>query len=647
MPRHIIRIEGQIGVDITLQTVRRQLQMAPAGAQLVVQINSEGGSVQEATAMFAELAAVRDRLVTEVTGWALSAATMLLMAAKTRRMAPSGLLMVHAPWLSATGNSDELRSLAGALDKVKAGMQAIYSLTGSSAAQIEQWLDGKDHWFTAEQALAAGLVTEITELAEQSSALSRQALAACRFPVPSHLLERFPMPVRSGPQGHNAPHPGAPGSPDAVQAAVRAENARQAEIRAAFRAYGPREPDAQAAAQALLETCLANPATTLEQAKAQLLEVNGSGTTPLAGHYHVRFEDNTADSMREFIEAATDTLVMRAGVRLDEPHPAARDLKTMRLTEIASRILSMRGQSTQRLSQAEIINASLSASDFVHLLANVAGKSLRTGYMSEVASFRGWTGQREVADFKPQTLVMLGEAPSLLEVLPGAEYKNGSLSDSASTFAVKTHGRILQLTRQALVNDDLGAFTSLPAAIGKSAVRLEGNLVYELLTANANLNDGFALFSAQHGNVSAAGEPSLATLGAARAAMRKQRGIEGIEYIDPQPRWVIAPVALQTTFEQLLASLVDPTKSNDTPNVEWVRNLQLACDPRLDATSASAWYLAASPDQIEGVIRAYLPGGEVPRIVQDEEFRRDVVSMRCSHDLATGVVDFRALHRVG
>jgi hypothetical protein len=299
------------------------------------------------------------------------------------------------------------------------------------------------------------------------------------------------------------------------------------------------------------------------------------------------------------------------------------------------------------MSQSEIITASLSNSDFPELLKNVAGKSLRAGYTSEVATFRGWTGEREIIDFKPQSLVMLGEAPSLLEVLPGAEYKNGNLSDSASTFAAKTHGRILQITRQALINDDTGAFTSIPAAFGKSAVRLEADQVYGLLTANANLNDGFALFSAQHGNLSAAGAPSLSTLGAARAAMRKQRGIEGIEYIDPQPRWIIAPVALQTTFEQLLASLVDPSKSNDTPNVEWVRNLQLACDPRLDATSETAWYLAASPDQIEGVIRAYVQSEARPFIEQTEEFRRDVVSMKCRHDLATGVVDYRALHRVG
>ncbi len=646
MPRHIIRIEGQIGFDATAQTVRAQLQLAPVGAQLVAQINSEGGSVQEATAIYAELAAVPG-LVIEVTGWALSAATMLLMAANTRRMTPSSLLMVHAPWMSAGGNAEELRALADVLDQVKSAMQTAYRRTGRSAAQIEQWLNGQDHWFTAEQALAAGLVTEITEPAESASALSRQALAACRFPVPSHLLERFPMHQAAGQQGHNNPQPGAAGSPDPVQAAVRAENTRQAEIRAAFRAYGPRDPDAQAAAQQLLETCLANPATTVAQAKAQLLEARAAGTTSLAGHYNVRFEDNTDDSMREFIAAATDTLVMRAGVRLDEPHPAARDLKAMRLTEMASRILSMRGQSTQRMSPVEIINASLSTSDFASLLANVAGKSLRTGYMSESATFRGWTGEREVADFKPQTLVMLGEAPSLLEVLPGGEYKNGQLSDSASTFAVKTHGRILQITRQALINDDTGAFTSIPAAFGKSAVRLEADQVYSLLTANANLNDGFALFSAQHGNLSTAGAPSLTTLGAARAAMRKQRGIEGIEYIDPQPRWIIAPVALQTTFEQLLASLVDPSKSNDTPNVEWVRNLQLACDPRLDATSESVWYLAASPDQIEGVIRAYLQTEARPYIEQDEEFRRDAVSMKCRHDLATGVVDFRALHRVG
>lgn len=642
--QHIVRLEGTFGLDVTVQTVRSQLQAAPAGVRPTVRINSEGGSVREAVAVYSELLAHPGGVDTEVTGWALSAATVVLMAGKRRSMGATGLLMVHAPWLSTAGNAEQLRESAAVLDQVKATMRVAYRRTGKADAQIDAWLDGQDHWFTGDDALRAGLVDEVHDYAEASALASfRQAMAACRFPVPAHILERLPTMTTPNTQGAQ----GAANN-DAMAAGIRAENQRQTEIRAAFRAYGPKDdPEAEAGAEALLNTCLGNTATTLAAAKSALLEFSARRITPLAGWYSPRDSDNAHDGMKTFLAAATDTLCMRAGLKVEEPHPAVADLRRMGIVAMAERVLSMRGQATAGRSPSDLISAALSTSDFPALLANVAGKALRTGYESAPATFRGWTGEREVADFKPQTLVMLSEAPGLLEVMAGAEYKYGHFSDGGMTFQAKTFGRMLNITRQALINDDLSAFTAMPAAFGQAAVRLEADHVYAQLTSNPTLTDSVALFHTSHGNLSAAAVPSLASLGLARAAMRRQKGLQGTEFIDAQPRFIVAPVALETTFEQLLASLVDPSKSNETPNVEWVRNLQLACDPRLDATSESVWYLATAPQQIEGVIRAYIAGEQRPYLEEKDEFSRDVVSMKARIDLATGVVDYRALHRVG
>ncbi|MDO9072602.1 MAG: Clp protease ClpP [Rubrivivax sp.] len=632
--QHLIRIEGTFGLDVTVQTVRSQLQAAPAGGRPTVRINSEGGSVQEAVAVYTELLAHPGGVDTEVSGWALSAATIVLQAGKRRSMGATGLLMVHAPWLSTAGNADQLRESAAVLDQVRATMRVAYRRTGKSDAQIDAWLDGADHWFTADDALRAGLVDEVLDYADASAlATFRQAMAACRFPVPSHILERLDTMTTPNTQGA-----------DAVSAAVLAEAQRGADIRAAFKAYARDIPEAVA----LLESSLANPAVSLAKFKAELLEVNNKGVESIMGNYVARDPYTGAhDGMKTFMAAAVDTLCLRSGMRVEEPHPAAADLRRTSIVGMAERVLSMRGQSTARRSPSDLISAALATDDFPLLLSNLAGKMLRNGYESSPASFRGWTGERTVANFKEHSLLMLSEAPALLEKMEGAEYKHGHFSEGGTKFTVKTHGRMLSITREALINDDLSALTAMPRAFGQAAVRLEADQVYALLTSNPTLSDSVALFDAAHGNVSTAAAPSIASLGLARAAMRKQKGLQGTEYIDAQPRYIVAPVALETTFEQLLASLVDPSKSNATPNVEWVKNLQLACDPRLDATSASVWYLATAPEQIEGVLRAYIETESRPHLEEEQVFSRDLVNMKCRLDFATGIVDYRGLHRVG
>ena len=129
--------------------------------------------------------------------------------------------------------------------------------------------------------------------------------------------------------------------------------------------------------------------------------------------------------------------------------------------------------------------------------------------------------------------------------------------------------------------------------MGAAARRLEADMVFGMLTSNPVLGDGHALFSAEHSNQGASLPLTFAGLAAARSAMRKQKGIAGLAHLDPQPKFLIVPVGLETQAEQLLASLVDPARNNNTPNSEFIRGLTLVADPRLDAASATTWYLGS------------------------------------------------------
>jgi hypothetical protein len=163
---------------------------------------------------------------------------------------------------------------------------------------------------------------------------------------------------------------------------------------------------------------------------------------------------------------------------------------------------------------------------------------------------------------------------------------------------------------------------------------------------NPVMTDGIPLFHADHKNLAAAGSAiTLESLGAARAAMRQQKGPGNIGYIDPRPAFLIVPVALETLAEQLLASLVDPAKSNDTPNVAWIRALTVIADPRLDEDNPAAWYLAASPAQLDTIVRAYILGEDRPYYEEKIGFEVDGMEIKSRLDIGVGAIDFRGLYK--
>lgn len=593
---------------------------------LTIQINSQGGSVQDGVAIYNAIRQHPAHVTGEVNGWALSVASFILMACDTRRMASSALLMLHNPWLGASGDAAELRKAADVLDTVRESLISGYSRSGKSRAEIIAILDAET-WFTADEALAAGFIDGLT---------SSQAIAA------SFKGDRFTIPTRFLQKGSSMNMQATHQSADEIRAAaLAADTRRRSDIRAAYASFKRREGVAE-----LQAACEDDINCTEAEARRKLLHHLGKDAEPATPYGYAPRIEAHGTRCGDFKEACAHSLLIRAGVRVENPSPLVRDVERLNITAMAENILSMNGKQGDGFGRADIIKAALSTSDFPELLANTAGKAMQLGYGSEPTTHQIWTAEKEVADFKEKSFVALSEAPVLLEVAEGAEYKHGNFGESAEKFSIKTFGRMLTITRQALINDDLQAFTSMPAAFGSSARRTEADLVYAKLTGTPAMSDGKALFHADHGNLAATGTAlSVDSLGAARAAMRRQKGINGAIYLDPQPRFLIVPVGLESKAEALLNSLVLYGASNNTDNLQWIRNLTLVADPRLDDASLTAWYLAASPAQIDTIVRAYLAGQQRPYYEENLEFERDSMGVKCRLDFACGVINFRGLYK--
>jgi hypothetical protein len=168
------------------------------------------------------------------------------------------------------------------------------------------------------------------------------------------------------------------------------------------------------------------------------------------------------------------------------------------------------------------------------------------------------------------------------------------------TYRVETYGKVVGITRQVLINDDLDAFTRVPSLFGTAAATLESDVVWSIFTANLAMADGKTLFHAGHSNLAGTGTAlDVANLAKARTAMSRQTGLDGKTVLNIRPTFLVVPTSLELAAEQLLAQNIVPTRVGDVVPAT-MRSLMVVSEPRLDpASGAVPWYLVASPTAID------------------------------------------------
>ena len=287
----------------------------------------------------------------------------------------------------------------------------------------------------------------------------------------------------------------------------------------------------------------------------------------------------------------------------------------------------------------------LGTSDFPSLLANLPRKILRRAYEEAPSTYRAWSNQATLLDFRKKYAVQLGAAPNLEKIPESGEFKRGSIVDGAESYGLETYGKIIAVTRKALINDDLGALTRLPAAMARAAARLENIIMYQLLTDNGNMADGKAIFHADHANIVASGAgATVAQFAAMRSLFTKQTDLDGTTRLNLTMGITLVPDALYTSFEQFLKGQLYPATSADVVPA-YARNMLLVTDPLLDDVSDKQWYGFADPATTDGFEFAYLEGEAGPVIDTEIDFNTDGMLLRVRHDFGGGCIDYRGMAR--
>ena len=326
---------------------------------------------------------------------------------------------------------------------------------------------------------------------------------------------------------------------------------------------------------------------------------------------------------------------------------AAREWRGYSLIELARAFLETEGERMRGLSRDEIATRALhSTSDFPEILAAVTNKTLRDAYEAAPRTFMPIARRTTASDFKDIVRLQLGEAPQLEKVNESGEFKRGTMGEAKERYRVETYGKVMAITRQVIINDDLDAFTRVPSLFGTSAATLESDVVWGIITDNPAMGDGAVLFHANHKNLTAAGTAlDVANLAKARTAMAKQTGLDGKTILNIRPIMLVVPSSLELTAEQLIAQNLVPAKSADVVPGS-IRSLAVIAEPRLDpASGAVPWYLFASPAAIDTIEYAYLDGQDGVFIETRNGFDVDGLEIKARLDFGAKAIDWRGIHK--
>lgn len=460
--------------------------------------------------------------------------------------------------------------------------------------------------------------------------------------------------------------------------AVTAERARVAQIRdLASRAKLPADVTDKLCADGV----------TVDAARAHILDhlVGEQAKTPAT--HGALVQQGSYDERTVRVAGMTEALLHRTSAEHFKLSDKGREFRGLSLLDMARECAEGAGIRTRGMGKLEIVRVAFnldrgmvdpgaglagpgnghtrsvvgfqSVSDFPSILADVANKTLRRMYDASPRTFLYWASEASAPDFKNMNRDQLSGAPSLLEVRPGGEFKEGAFTDHKEQYALLTYGRKNAISRQSIINDDLAAFTRIPMAFGRAAADLQSDLVYAILTSASglgpNMSDGHALFdTTNHGNYTSSGTAiSIAALSVGRAALRTQTGLEG-RILNLAPAVLLTPSAIAATAQQFTSqaylaaaqTAINPYAEGFSGSDPTVRSkLTPVEEGRLDASSTTAWYMIADKAQIDTVEYAFLEGEAGPFIETRLGFDVDGMEVRCRLDFASAPLDHRGFYK--
>ena len=387
---------------------------------------------------------------------------------------------------------------------------------------------------------------------------------------------------------------------------------RQADIMAVHAKY-PLEDEA-------LNRFIGDKEATADTVRQFLLAEKERGST--------QFSQSSSDEADKLRESIRDGLAIRLGATLKDATAEARQYVNTPLATLANLMLPEDQRSYNPL---EVAERSMLVGDFPNLLINAGNRMLTAEFERQNMTYAQWVRQVDVPDFRFNTDITTGQGGRLDETLENGDLKELSLAEKAESWKLKSFGNKIAITREMIINDDLGAFQDMLSLFAQKASATANGLSYDLLRnvgaySAYKMADNTAVFSAAHGNKTSV-ELSSAAITAGKVAMRKQKGIDGKTPLNITPRYLIVGAGLEDIAYKIVNSTTALGATNDGEVNTLYKTLTVIVDSELNDTE---WYLAAERRTIKV---GFLQGTN----------RKPVIKVNSSSSMRTiieGVFDF-------
>lgn len=378
----------------------------------------------------------------------------------------------------------------------------------------------------------------------------------------------------------------------------------------------------------------------LDEARMQLIDARATEErkTPAVSRVEV-----TMDHSEKRAAAKLDYLKVRANLATFDDAPAAREYRGTTLLDMARESLDMAGVNCRGMDKSEIaVRALHSTSDFPLLMASIQRVTLKAAYAAEEQTWRPLAEQRNLPDFREMKEIEVGGQLIPEEIKEGGEYKAGTLQEQQGAWSLTEYGKKLVIGRRLIINDNLGYVTRAVQVLARGVATLEANLMWGLITGNAKcMSDGVALFHASHNNTGT-GAIGEAAISEARQKMRNQKDFTGKNPLYVVPRYILLPTTLETAFDKFNTSIT-PNATGDV-NI-FSGYLQKIVEPRLDASSATQFYIAGDYPGVDKLVYGYLEGEAGPTIESEIKRDPDGITTYLRHDFGCMVSQHQGFYR--
>jgi len=407
----------------------------------------------------------------------------------------------------------------------------------------------------------------------------------------------------------------------------------------------------------------------LELLKASRPLPNGSGSAPsYAGADCNAITAALCNSIGMDEESVADSLKAEVGVKAaDKAMNDAATLRGFNVHKLIHTVLHAHGRSVspgQGIDDSVLASAlecgsnirasaGFSTVSLPGILSRVANKAMLQSYNSGAGVAREFCAETDTTDFKQFDRYRMTEAGDFEEIGATGEIKNSTLTEETLSNQVKTYGRMFGITRQMLINDDLGAMLAIPSLLGKMAARTLEKSVISLLanasTGAASTNFFFSTSTAKKKANYAAGAATALDIDALGTAYKLF-----LDQVDSQGNPImVEPSLLLVTNKNAVnarklfndaAYRFTNADTKETTENQWQGMFRPLVSPFLSqlGTTEDEYYLLPTPTDTAVINIAYLRGQRAPVISQsDVDFQQLGVQMRGVFDFGVALWDQR------